>query len=44
MIEEWERKAALVTRLAQESLQQAVAALVPMAVEPIAMQRLVRRG
>jgi quinol monooxygenase YgiN len=44
MIEEWESEEALATHLAQESLQQAVAALVPMAAEPIAMQRLVRRG
>ena len=44
MIEEWESEAALATHLVQESLQQSVAALVPMAAEPIAMQHLVRRG
>jgi quinol monooxygenase YgiN len=44
MIEEWESELVLATRLAQESLQQSVAALVPMAFQPIAMQRLARRG
>ena len=44
MIEEWESEVVLATRLAQESLQQSVAALLPMAFQPIAMQRLARRG
>ncbi len=44
MIEEWESEAALATPLAQESLQQAVAALTPMAAEPIRMQRLAKRA
>jgi quinol monooxygenase YgiN len=44
MIEEWESEEALTTHLARESLQQAVAALLPMAAEPITMQRLVQRG
>ena len=44
MIEEWESEQALATHLAQESLQQAVAALQPMAAEPVTMQRLRRSG
>ena len=44
MIEEWESEEALATHLAQESLQEAVGALMPMAAEPIQMQRLVRRA
>ena len=39
MVEEWESEEALATHLAQPSLQEAVAALRPMAAEPIAMQR-----
>lgn len=34
----------LATHLAQESLQQAVGALTPMASEPVSMQRFVRRA
>ena len=44
MIEEWESEEALATHLALESLQQAVAALLPMGSEPIQMQRMVRRA
>lgn len=44
MVEEWESEQALATHLAQESLQQAVGALTPMAAEPVSMQRFVRRA
>jgi len=44
MIEEWESEQALSTHLAQESLQQAVAAIAPMASEPVKMQRLRQRA
>ena len=44
MIEEWESEEALATHLAQESLQQAVAAVQPWAAEPVTMQRMQRRA
>jgi len=44
MVEEWESEEALATHLAQESLQQAIVALMPMGAEPIQMQRFVRRA
>jgi len=40
MIETWEDEDALAVHLAQESLQQAVGALMPMAVEPPTIQRV----
>jgi len=40
MIETWESEAALATHLAQESLQSAVGALMPMAAEPPTIQRV----
>jgi quinol monooxygenase YgiN len=40
MIEEWQSEESLATHLAQESLQQVVAALQPFAAAPIEMQRL----
>ena len=42
MVEEWESEEALGTHLAQESLQQAVAKLLPMRIEPPVVQRLRR--
>ncbi len=39
MVEEWESEEALATHLAQESLQAAVAKLLPMGAEPIQMSR-----
>ena len=40
MVETWESEEALATHLAQESLQQAVGALMPMAAEPPTIQRV----
>ena len=44
MVEEWDGEQALATHLDQESLQQAVGALTPMASGPVSMQRFVRRA
>jgi quinol monooxygenase YgiN len=46
MVETWEDEASLGTHLAQESLQAAIGALMPMAAEPPSIQRLrsVSRG